>query len=123
MNPKISRINNSSVSIESGIKPQNIVEGNPLNTLQNVHTDKTEQFFSGKWSSTRGKWYFEQEGEEYCHILSGKLRLTSTDNQVELFGQGDVFILSDGYKGYWEVLEPLEKYYVSWVPKKIESKL
>eukprot|EP01091_Cochliopodium_minus_P001643 TRINITY_DN11538_c0_g1_i1.p1 TRINITY_DN11538_c0_g1~~TRINITY_DN11538_c0_g1_i1.p1 ORF type:complete len:122 (+),score=28.16 TRINITY_DN11538_c0_g1_i1:28-393(+) len=118
--PKIIQINNSNVKFEDGV-PENIISGNPKTKLLNAYTDQTNSFYGGKWCSTVGKWSFEQVGEEYCHILKGKVRLVSA-NDDKTFGPGDCFVIPDGWKGTWETLETLEKYYVM-MERKIPSKL
>jgi uncharacterized protein len=96
--------------------PSNILRGTPTTVLNNQYTDKTEQYFAGKWSSTVGCWEFEQVGEEFCHMISGKAKLTDSKGS-NTYKAGDTFVIPHGFKGTWETLEPLQKIYVSWVPK------
>ena len=96
-------------------KPENILTGNPITELKNMYTDKTEQFFSGEWTSSPGSWKFVQHGEEFCKILKGKVKLTN-EKGSKTYIAGDSFVIPDGFEGIWETVEELEKIYVSWSP-------
>ncbi len=59
---------------EGEYTPENIVQGQPSAMVNNLYTDPTGHFSSGVWSSTQGKWTFEQkDSEEFCYLLEGKV--------------------------------------------------
>ncbi len=68
----------------------------------------------GTWGSTPGGWQIENRADtEVVHILSGRARITDHDGQSYEVVPGDVFILPAGWSGRWDILEDLEKLYVT----------
>jgi len=51
--------------------------GKPEFTVWNHYADATEQFFAGIWSATRGRWSVRYTEHEFCHLLAGRVVLTS----------------------------------------------
>jgi uncharacterized cupin superfamily protein len=95
--------------------PENIVTGEPKAMVNNIYVDPTGHFNAGVWSSTEGKWTFEQkDSEEFCYILEGKVRLTGDDGHSEEFQAGDAFIIPIGFKGSWETISAVRKYYTTF---------
>ena len=92
-------------------KPGNVLAGDPTTTTHNYFTDPSGRFFSGIWESTPGKWTVDYSEEEFVYLISGQARLTNADGQAETFGPGSAFVIPAGFKGSWETLEPLRKYY------------
>ena len=45
------------------------------------------------------------------------VRLTDQDGHVDTYGMGDGFVIPMGFKGTWETLKPVRKWYVIWQPK------
>ena len=43
------------------------------------------------------------DGDEFVHVLSGKLILTEPDGTVHEYHPGDSLVLPAGYKGTWEM--------------------
>ncbi len=59
----------------------------------------TQQFFAGRWSSTRGKWRVRYTETELCVITVGKVVLVSDDGARNAFQQGDAFVVPAGFIG------------------------
>ena len=95
---------------ESG-RPSNVVAGDPRTTTHNYFTDPSGRFFSGIWESTPGKWTCEYRESEFVYLISGRVRLTDAEGHAETFGPGSAFVIPAGFKGSWETLETLKKYY------------
>lgn len=118
MTAKLIRFGSNPPAVEAGAPaPDNIVAGQPTTKLQNYYTDPTGQFFSGIWESSPGKWRVDYGEEEFCAILAGKAILTDADGEAQAFTVGDAFIIPKGFKGTWETIEPLRKWYVIFEPK------
>lgn len=118
MTAKLIRFGSNPPAVEAGAPaPGNIVAGQPTTKLQNYYTDPTGQFFSGIWESSPGKWRVDYGEEEFCAILAGKAILTDADGEAQAFTVGDAFIIPKGFKGTWETIEPLRKWYVIFEPK------
>jgi uncharacterized cupin superfamily protein len=98
-------------------QPDNIRGGNPTTTTRDCYTDKSEHFYSGMWTCTPGSWNFTNVGEEFCYLISGKVKLIPDEGQVSVFGAGEAFVIPHGWKGTWEAIEPITKYYVVMTPK------
>lgn len=114
---KIVRIGETPPTPETG-QPANVIAGNPTTTTQNYYTDAGQQFFSGIWESTKGKWAVDYVEEEFCALVRGKVVLTDDEGQTQSFEEGDAFIIPAGFKGTWETVEPVRKLYVIYEPKR-----
>ena len=103
--------------------PENIVRGKPTAMVKNLYTDPTGHFSTGVWASSPGKWNFEQTGsEEFCYLIEGKAILEDVEGRITRFEKGDAFVIPVGFKGSWETVEPLKKFYAVF-EKQIPSKL
>ena len=105
------RFNNASApQAETGV-PASILEGSPTTVTRNFYTDPTEQFFSGIWESSTGKWRVNYTENEFVHMLAGAVLLTSADGFAERFTAGDSFVVPAGFEGTWESITPVKKLY------------
>ena len=59
--------------------PDRLIAGNPPPSVSNYFTDPSQQFFAGRWSSTRGKWRVRYTENELCVMTAGRVVLTSDD--------------------------------------------
>ena len=66
----------------------------------------------GVWESSPGLWSVEYSDWEYCHILEGRCVLTPEGSEPIHLSAGDVFVIEPRFKGIWEVVERVRKYYV-----------
>ena len=92
-------------------RPDKVIAGDPVTTTHNYFTDSSGAFFSGIWESTPGKWSCDYSESEFVYLISGRERLTDADGHGETFGPGSAFVIPAGFKGSWETLESLKKYY------------
>jgi uncharacterized cupin superfamily protein len=68
----------------------------------------------GVWTSTPGGWAIENRPDtEVVSILSGRARITDAHGTGMEVGPGDVFVLPAGWSGRWDVIETVEKLYVT----------
>lgn len=95
----------------SGPPPDRVIAGNPVQSVRNLFADPTGQFFVGTWSSTPGLWRIRYTESEFCHLLSGSVRLTDSQGTSWTFVAGASFIVPAGFSGTWEVIEPSSKLY------------
>lgn len=91
--------------------PARLLDGAPRQTVQNVFTDASGQFFAGVWTSTPGRWRIAYTESEFCHLLEGRVRLSSSSGREWRFGPGDTFIVPAGFEGVWEVEVSARKLY------------
>lgn len=116
MSKKLIRFGVNPPAVEEG-KPATVLSGNPITRLQNYYSDPTGQFFAGIWESAIGKWSVNYTEEEFCTFLAGQAILTDEDGTAETFVTGDAFIIPRGFKGTWETIEPVKKWYVIFEPQ------
>jgi uncharacterized protein len=88
-----------------------LIDGSPKQTISNVFTDSTGQFFAGRWSSTRGKWRVRYTENELCVMMAGRVVLTADDGVACTFAAGDAFVVPAGFSGIWEVVVDCTKIY------------
>lgn len=92
-------------------QPAVVLEGKPQTVTRNFFTDQTEQFFSGIWESTRGKWRVSYSENEFVHMLEGEAILTADGGPAERVKAGDSFVVPAGFQGTWESVTDVKKLY------------
>ena len=88
-----------------------LLAGQPQQTVSNYFSDGTEQFFAGRWSSTRGKWRIRYSESEFCCLTRGRVALENLAGERWEFGAGQAFVVPAGFEGSWEVIEDCTKFY------------
>ena len=86
-------------------------------TTHNWYEDPSGVLFSGLWASQPYKAEVNYTEDEFCYLIEGKVRLTDADGRVEEYKAGDAFVIPRGFKGIWETVEPVKKFYVIHQPK------
>jgi len=97
-------------------EPDRLLSGNPRLTVRNHYADASNQFFAGVWEATRGAWRVRYTEHEFCHLLSGRVVITSETGERQEFGAGDSFVIPSGFAGKWEVVEDCRKLYAIFEP-------
>ena len=92
--------------------PDRVVEGDPHHVTGMRHSSPDGSCIAGTWTSTPGRWHAFTDRDEFCFIVSGKIELISEDGRVQTFGTGDAFLIPNGFRGYWNVLETTTKHFV-----------
>jgi len=95
-------------------RPDRLVRGNPDRTTWTHYSAAQGDFDCGIWACEPGAWRiaFPAGKEEFFHVLSGRLRITSTAGDTREFGPGDACVIPAGFKGVFEVIETVRKYFV-----------
>ncbi|MBC8027051.1 MAG: DUF861 domain-containing protein [Steroidobacteraceae bacterium] len=88
-----------------------LISGQPRQTIANFFTDSTQQFHSGRWSSSPGKWRIRYSESEFCCLTAGLIALENANGQRWQFGPGAAFVVPAGFEGTWEVIEACTKFY------------
>jgi len=89
-----------------------LIAGDPRHQVSNYFSDPTQQFHSGVWSSTRGKWRIRYSESEFCCLTRGLVALENLEGKRWEFGPGVGFLVPAGFAGTWEVIEDCTKFYV-----------
>jgi len=112
------------ITFRGSVEPQHsqpdaerIVSGMPRLIAWNHFTDASQQFFAGEWSATRGSWRIQYSESEFCHLLAGRVVLTSRSGRRWEFVRGDSFVVPAGFVGTWEVIEDCRKVYAIFEPR------
>lgn len=75
------------------------------------YADPTGAFRSGFWSSNPSKNEIAYAKDELCVLLEGTVRLTNSDGQVATYTAGDAFIVPFGFRGTWENIGTVRKFF------------
>ena len=92
--------------------PERVVEGDPHHVTQMHFESPDGSLIAGTWTSTPGKWHAFADRDEFCYILSGHARLIDEAGVAQSFKTGDAFLIPNGFRGYWEVIETTTKHFV-----------
>jgi len=91
--------------------------GDPQLTVWNHYAEGTEQFFAGVWAATPGCWIVRYTEHEFCHLLEGRVAITSDAGERLEFAAGDSFVVPAGFAGTWEVIVACRKLYAIFEPR------
>lgn len=86
----------------------------PLRSTCEVYTSADESLSVGEWSCTPGAWTiaFHEHRHEFFHVLEGRLRIVDEAGNAREFGAGDACVIPAGFRGTFQVIEPVRKRYV-----------
>lgn len=105
------------MSDEAAVHPLSLVS--PITTgdadptgFDNLFTDASGELSVGFWVSQAVVLAVNYTEDEVCVILEGRVRLTAADGATTDYGPGDSFLIPAGFRGTWELLEPVRKIYV-----------
>ena len=99
-------------TVEPLFEFHNILDGDPKQTGFVTDTEPKGVFVTGIWACTPGKYQVDQYHAncyEFGHILEGKVRVTDHEGDSAIYQAGDTIVTPKGFKGTWEVLEPIRK--------------
>ena len=96
---------------ESRPAADRLIAGDPRQSVANYFTDASDQFFAGRWSSSRGKWRIRYSESEFCVLTRGRVVLENSSGGRWEFAAGDAFVVPSGFEGSWEVTEDCTKFY------------
>jgi uncharacterized protein len=92
--------------------PDRVVEGDPHHETQMRFSSPDGTMLAGTWTSTPGKWIAFADRDEFCVLLSGHIKLIGDDGIEQEFCAGDSFLIPNGFRGFWHVLETTTKHFV-----------
>lgn len=92
--------------------PDRVVEGDPRHVTEIRHESADGLLVAGTWTSTPGRWRAFADRDEFCVILSGHVRLIDDTGAAQEFRAGESFLIPDGFRGYWDVVETTVKHFV-----------
>lgn len=97
--------------------PEKRLSGSGEQTVWNAFSDPTGQFHVGHWQGAPGRLAVRYTEQEFCVLLSGKVRLEQAGTGACVdFAAGDSFVIPAGFTGIWETVEPCLKLYAIFEP-------
>ncbi len=93
-------------------RAERLVSGNPLRTTWTHYQNGVLD--CGIWACERGSWRiaFADDKDEFFCVIEGRVRLHDEAGLVAEFGPGEAAVIPAGFRGMFEVVEPVRKYYV-----------
>src|SRR5680860_759078 len=91
-----------------GPKP-NAIGPAPLQRGRSLLGGGDDRLEVGIWQCSPGTYILEAKSDEFCHILTGRWRLTHEGGEVMELEAGDSLLIPSGWKGKSEVLETVRK--------------
>ncbi len=92
--------------------PDRVIEGDPRHESRVVFQSPDGRFMAGTWTSNPGRWRAFADRDEVCVLTAGRVRLIAHDGSARGFRAGDAFVIPDGFRGQWEVIETATKHFV-----------
>jgi uncharacterized cupin superfamily protein len=89
-----------------------VIEGSPSCLNKRLYQNDEMKRFSGVWQCSPGKFAVDYKVWEFCHFIRGRSIITNESGKRYELTAGDSFLLEAGFRGEWEVIEPVEKHYV-----------
>ncbi|QDQ28106.1 DUF861 domain-containing protein [Chitinimonas arctica] len=95
-------------------RPERLLTGNPLRSTWNHFINGSKEMYSGIWASEVGSWRIEfgTREDEFFFVTEGRCRIVDEFGKVVEAGPGDALVIPAGFRGVFEVLEAMKKYYV-----------
>ena len=81
-------------------------------TTHEWYRSPDDRLSSGFWASQPYRAEVSYAEDEFCQILEGVVRLTDDAGHTETSRAGDSFVIPRGFKGVWETVEAVRKFYV-----------
>ena len=88
--------------------PGRVVKGDPRHVAEGRFESADGRLVAG--TSTPGRRHAFTAREEFCTPLSGRVRLVPEEGEAQEFGLGGSFLIPEGFRGDWEVLETAVKH-------------
>jgi uncharacterized cupin superfamily protein len=98
--------------------PNMVGEASSPTTTREWYADCSGRFRAGFWSAKPSRIEINAAKDELCMLLEGLVRLTDASGRVETYRAGDTFVIPNGFKGVWETVEPVRKFYAVHRPSK-----
>jgi len=94
------------------VEADRVVSGTPTRTHKVLYSSKSDEFHAGIYECSVGKWQVSYSEDEFCTLLEGHVRLTHDSGTAQDFHAPQSFLVPSGFKGTWEAVTPVRKYFV-----------
>src|ERR1700733_9570037 len=79
------------------LPPEELLQGNPRQTVWMHYTDRSGRFMAGIWHSERGRWKILYTEQEYCRMLEGVSVITDQAGAQITVRAGDELVIPAGF--------------------------
>jgi uncharacterized protein len=95
-------------------RPERRDIGNPERRTWTLYESAADGICAGLWDCEPGRWRIEMgpNEHEYFHVVHGRARLYDEAGAMQEVGPGQAVVIPAGFKGAFEVTEPLRKHFV-----------
>jgi uncharacterized cupin superfamily protein len=99
------------------VAAENVTHGDPAERGHTVHVSPDERFLVGVWAAEPYGETFPDgyPGDEFAHVLAGRLTLVDPDGTQRSFGPGDSYVMTKGWAGTFQVDASFTKYFVLYL--------
>lgn len=87
------------------------IAGAPTMKTWVQHTSLDGSVISGTWEATLGTWFTTYKFYEFVHLIAGQIVITAEGADPVTLNPGDAFVVEPGFKGTWEILQPVRKHF------------
>ncbi len=96
------------------IDPAIVLDGDPRATVRWLRASGEGEapYYAGLWRAERSRFRWHFDFHESAQILAGRIRVTGPDGAVREYVPGDFVYFAKGTDTVWEILEPLEKFFI-----------
>lgn len=77
---------------------EKVLSGNPAQTVTNLYDDESGAFSAGFWTGEPGIYKVSYTEEEFCHLLSGVVKITDASGRSKQFKAGTALSSPPGLK-------------------------
>lgn len=103
------------------IDPAKVLSGQPRCAYSVLYTSASGECVSGIYACTPGKWRVSYSEDEFCTLTAGTVRLTSENGEMQEFSAPESFMIPSGYKGTWEAVTNVQKFFVVYEKSQTEE--
>jgi uncharacterized protein len=95
-------------------RPERRIDGNLQRTTWNYYSSDSGEVFAGVWACEAGSWRIEMDAteDEFFFVTKGRCRLHDEAGEVVEVSVGQSLVIPAGFKGVFEVVEPIQKHYM-----------
>jgi uncharacterized protein len=88
--------------------------GAPQRQTWTLYESAADGLAAGIWACEPGRWRIEfgPNEHEYFIVLEGRARIHADHGEVTEAGPGQAVVIPAGFRGSFEVLEPMRKHFV-----------
>jgi uncharacterized cupin superfamily protein len=94
------------------VEKDKLISGQPKRAWKALYSSASEEFHTGIYECTPGSWKVSYYEDEFCTLIEGRLKMTSEQGETQEFQAPVSFLIPAGYKGTWEAVTKLRKYFV-----------